>query len=247
MNFDLHNSSRKIVKVIIGIICIEQFLSHGTQIIKSANYFVETLLLSHLELINCSFKSFVCSNKPGQISSNLEYYQIILVPLDPCWDNLHRLAAFFHGTQTIKSANYCVEILLFSHSELINCSFKSFHCSRWQYQPVVRQILRKLIICIERICFLGTQIIKSANYSVEILLLSHLELINCSFKSFHCSRWQYQPVVRQILRTLRSFNCNIWQYQIDENLSYKPPWLFITTWFRFGLTNCFVTNLHGYS
>ena len=55
----------------------------------------------------------------------------------------------------------------------------------------------------------GTQIIKYLNYSVEISLLSHLELINCSLSFIallHCSRWKYQP---------------------DENFCHKPPWVFI--------------------
>ena len=89
------------------------------------------------------------------------------------------------------------------------------------------------IICIERIYFHGTQLIQSLNYFVEILLLGRLELINCSFKSFHRSRWQYQPVERLFVRITESLYCNRRQYQLDENFCYKPPWLFIITWFRF--------------
>ena len=74
------------------------------------------------------------------------------------------------------------------------------------------------------------------NYFVEVLLFNHFELINCSFKSFHCSRsWQFknQPVERQIIRTTKSFHCSHRQYQPDEKFCYKPPWLLVMTWFRF--------------
>ena len=114
------------------------------------------------------------------------------------------------------------------------CKATSFCGEFYLYNPLRKMVQVNIgIICIERIYFHGTQLIQSLNYFVEILLLGRLELINCSFKSFHRSRWQYQPVVRQILRTLRSYNCNIWQYQLDENVCYKPPWVFIITWFRF--------------
>ena len=74
---------------------------------------------------------------------------------------------------------------------------------------------------------------------MEILLFSHLELINCSFKSFDCSRWQYQPVVRQIIRTTKSFHCSHWQYQHDEHFCFKPPWLLIMKWFISWSSQCF--------
>ena len=76
----------------------------------------------------------------------------------------------------------------------------------------------------------GTQIIKYLNYSVEISLLSHLELINCSLSFialFHCSRWKYQP---------------------DENFCHKPPWVSINIfqYFRtkpsWSFTGCTFSN-----